>query len=285
MGRPTFYPAATGAVREQSLSLLLLDPPYPNASVTRNNRRNKHKEAYSPVQDLYDLWKLKDCIAKLLRAGSDQLSPTKGSSSENGSLLGDAPETGTLVACWVTNDVSKVWREAAVARAPKKRATHLRLHHRDTAQPKARHFMLQKLFNAWNVIPIGEIGWLKVTASPASTDLGSRPASSMGQADPSDDVASSHAGELVISAEMAGQAGRKSHEILLLGRCVGALNAQSAEERASRIQRAQNEACERAQARTVIMSVPLGHSRKPYVLGKSCSWATLGHRSTRWLQT
>ncbi|CEH15434.1 DROSOPHILA MELANOGASTER BITHORAX COMPLEX (BX-C)-RELATED [Ceraceosorus bombacis] len=235
---PSGFPEALQFLHTKQLSLLLLDPPYPNASVARASKRNKHKEAYSPVQDLYDLWKLKDCVARLLRAGSAERSLAQNTGLDSHY----AKERATLVACWVTND------------------------------PKARHLMLGKLFRSWDVVPIGEIGWLKVTASSASGDTGS-PASGTNRRFPSNDLASSQddnacvsqGGQLVISPELALQTGRKSHEVLLLGRYIGAADSQSVEARARRMELARAEARECAQRRTVIVSVPLGHSRKPYV--------------------
>ncbi|PWN41880.1 hypothetical protein IE81DRAFT_152194 [Ceraceosorus guamensis] len=235
---PSGFPEVLQFLHTRQLSLLLLDPPYPNASVARASKRNKHKEAYSPVQDLYDLWKLRDCVARLLKAGSAERSL-----AQNAGLNSHyAKERATLVACWVTND------------------------------PKARHLMLGKLFKSWDVVPIGEIGWLKVTASSASEDT-SDPASGTNRRLPSDNLASrqddngcvSQGGQLVISPELALQTGRKSHEVLLLGRYVGAADSQSVDARARRMELARAEARECAQRRTVIVSVPLGHSRKPYV--------------------
>jgi hypothetical protein len=62
-------------------SLILLDPPYPNYSAKRLKTK---QETYEPVEDLYDLWKLKLPVQKLLDRRNKK--------------------EGVLVGCWVTNN-------------------------------------------------------------------------------------------------------------------------------------------------------------------------------------
>jgi N6-adenosine-specific RNA methylase IME4 len=66
---------------KHSPSLILLDPPYPNYSAKRLKTK---QETYEPVNDLYDLWKMKLPVQQLLYRGSKR-------------------DEGVLVGCWVTN--------------------------------------------------------------------------------------------------------------------------------------------------------------------------------------
>jgi N6-adenosine-specific RNA methylase IME4 len=62
-------------------SLILLDPPWPNISAQRQNDRKA--SAYSTVDDLYDLWRIREPVSALLDTAGDT--------------------EPALVACWITN--------------------------------------------------------------------------------------------------------------------------------------------------------------------------------------
>lgn len=200
-GADTSYPKHCGWTQlllhaeQHPPSLVLLDPPYPNYSAKRTKRS---REAYKPVADLYDLWRIVDPVRRLLSCARQTLAP--------------------IVGCWVTND------------------------------PKAQRFVLEKLFPAWGLTHVGQLIWLKTTATH---------------------------GQLVFPLDNA--QGRKPYEVLLIGRPrrEGYDHGDSESESRSKDAKLRLEGASSAPAplqTRAFACAPLGHSRKPPVLPRLRPW-------------
>ncbi|KAK0565339.1 hypothetical protein OC861_003813 [Tilletia horrida] len=217
------------------VDLLVIDPPYPNYSADRlsgrlSRKRKRDKEAAPEPNSGVQ------APDAYLTVDLYDLWALK--TPVRDLLQSGGSQRGTLVAVWVT-------------------------HH-----PKAKGFIIDKLFPAWNVTFLREMPWLKVLASPASVPF-------CAALDENVD----HGCKPIYEAG----GGRKSYEVLVLGR-FGRLAGDTlpmtgfaGRVAQSRQAQQQTEADLRPgwtwtdplpqdEKHIIIASVPVGHSTKPYLV-------------------